>query len=472
MAIMDIGANRMQVTEVAADGLKRAYKVVVPAGEIEGKVDARMKTLARTARMPGFRPGKAPIPLLKKQYGRQVMGEILEEAVKNGQQEAISSNNLRPALQPKVEVTSFPDGGDLEFSMDLEVLPEVPEIDLKALSLTRPVAEVEEAQVERSLEGLGRMRRHHHPLSEPRPAETGDLVVVDFEGSVDGVPFEGGKAEDARLDLGSGRMIPGFEEGIAGHSAGESFDLDVTFPADYAKADLAGKAAVFAVTLKEIQAPHEPAIDDDFAKSMGVEDLGDLKVKIRERLAEEYAKMGRARLKRLLLDQLADAYAFEVPAGMVELEFQSIWAQLQQEMQRTGQDFASMGQTEDELKAEYGAIAERRVRLGLILSDVGTKNGVRVEPQELQQALIEQARQYPGQERQVFDYFRSNQAALDGLRAPIFEDKVVDLVIGQAEVKEEKVSADDLMKDPDEEEVVDSASTGEAQETPTRGENA
>ncbi|MCB1885579.1 MAG: trigger factor [Geminicoccaceae bacterium] len=458
----------MQVTEVAAEGLKRAYKVVVPAGEIEGKVDARMKTIARTARMPGFRPGKAPVTLLKKQYGRQVMGEILEEAVKTGQEEAISSNNLRPALRPKVEVTSFPDGGDLEFSMDLEVLPEVPEIDLGALSLTRPVAEVEEAQVERSLEGLGRMRRHHHPLKEPRPAETGDLAVVDFEGSIEGVPFEGGSAEDARLDLGAGRMIPGFEEAIVGHSAGETFSFDVTFPADYAKADLAGKTAAFAVTLKELQAPHEPAVDDDFAKSMGTENLDDLKAKIRGRLVEEYEKMGRARMKRALLDQLADTYAFEVPAGMVELEFQSIWTQLQQEMQRTGQDFAGMGQTEDEVRDEYRSIAERRVRLGLILSDIGTKNNVRVEPQELQQALIEQARQYPGQERQVLDYFRSNQAALDGLRAPIFEDKVVDLVIDKAVVKEEKVSADDLMKDPDEE----ATPSDEAQEAAAHGENA
>ena len=456
------------MTEVAAEGLKRAYKVVVPAGEIEGKVDARMKTIARTARMPGFRPGKAPVTLLKKQYGRQVMGEILEEAVKTGQEEAISSNNLRPALRPKVEVTSFPDGGDLEFSMDLEVLPEVPEIDLGALSLTRPVAEVEEAQVERSLEGLGRMRRHHHPLKEPRPAETGDLAVVDFEGSIEGVPFEGGSAEDARLDLGAGRMIPGFEEAIVGHSAGETFSFDVTFPADYAKADLAGKTAAFAVTLKELQAPHEPAVDDDFAKSMGTENLDDLKAKIRGRLVEEYEKMGRARMKRALLDQLADTYAFEVPAGMVELEFQSIWTQLQQEMQRTGQDFAGMGQTEDEVRDEYRSIAERRVRLGLILSDIGTKNNVRVEPQELQQALIEQARQYPGQERQVLDYFRSNQAALDGLRAPIFEDKVVDLVIDKAVVKEEKVSADDLMKDPDEE----ATPSDEAQEAAAHGENA
>ena len=440
----------MQVTEVSAEGLKREYKVIVPAAEIEGKIDARIKKLAQTVKMPGFRPGKVPVTLLKKQYGRQVMGEILEQTVKDGQSEAISTNGLRPALPPKVEVTSLPEGGDLEFKLDLEVLPEVPPIDFEALHLTRLIAPVDDDAVDRSLDGLVRMRRHFHAIDEPRPAENGDQVVIDFEGKVDGATFEGGKGEGFTLVLGDARMVPGFETAIEGHAVEAPFSFEVTFPEAYPAENLAGKAATFDVTIKSIAAPHNATLDDAFAKGFGAEGLDDLRSKLRERLAQEYKTTARERMKRSLLDQLADAYPFQVPHGMIDLEFNGIWGQLREEMTRTNKGFDDLGQSEEEAQAEYRGIAERRVRLGLVLSDVGTKNGVQVEPQELQQALIEQARRYPGQERQVIEHFRSNQAALDQLRAPIFEDKVVDLIVDKAKVEEKAVSAEELMRDPDE----------------------
>lgn len=441
----------MQVTEVAAEGLKRQYKVVVPAGEIAGKVDARIKKMAKTVKMPGFRPGKVPVKLLKKQYGKAVMGEVLEQAVNDGRQEAIKSHSLRPALQPKVEVTSFDEGQDLEFQMDVEVLPEMPAVAYDEISLTRPVAAVGDEEVERSLERLAEMRTHYHDVAEPRPAETGDQVTIDFVGKRDGEPFQGGSGEGQKLVLGSGRMIPGFEDAILGKTPNEPFSFEVTFPEEYGEKSLAGQTATFDVTITALGAPHKVALDDEMAKGFGEEDLEGLKRKIRETAEEQYARASRSKLKRALLDLLADRYVFEVPQGMVELEFNAIWQQLEEELKRTEKTFEDHGQSEEEAREEYRGIAERRVRLGLLLSDVGTKNNVRVEPQELQEALIDQARRFPGQERQVIDYFRSNQAALDQLRAPLFEDKVVDFMLERAQVSEERVSVEELMRDPDDE---------------------
>jgi trigger factor len=458
----------MQVTEVAAEGLKREYKVVVAATEIEGKVEARLKKIAKTAKVPGFRPGKVPLSLLKKQYGRQVMGEILEQAVDEGSKQAINDNELKPALRPKIEVTKFDEGQDLEFKLDLEVLPDVPEVDLKAISLTRQVVEIEDSRVDDAIRNVAQTRRKFEPLAEPRPAAEGDQVTLDFEGRIDGTPFDGGKAEDFTLVIGSGQMVPGFETGLVGKSAGETAEIEVTFPEDYGHETLKGKTATFAVTLKEIKAGTEVAVDDDFAKELGAESLDDLKAKIRERLAADYRGIGRQKVKRALLDDLAERCRFAVPEGMVELEFNAIWRQLEEEMKRTENTFEGMGQDEAETKAEYRQIAERRVRLGLVLSDIGIKNEVKVEGAELQQAVMDQARRYPGQEKQVFEYFRDTPAALEQLRAPIFEDKVVDFILEIATVTDEPVSIEELMKDPDDEAgVVSGASAPTEAASPT-----
>ena len=442
----------MQVTEVTAEGLKREYKIIVAADEIESKVSERLKKLAKTAKVPGFRPGKVPVSLLRKQHHKALMGEALEQAVDEGSKKAIADNELKPALRPKIEVTSFDEGADLEFKLDLEVLPTVPELDVKTIALTRQVAEVSEERVRESLERLAAGQKDYKPVTEARETAAGDQVLIDFEGRLDGELFEGGAAEDFELELGGGRFIPGFEDQLIGKNVGDDVMVEVTFPEDYGAAELAGKAATFAVKIKELRQGEPVPVDDELAKKMGLEDLADLEKRIRERTAEAHKQASRAKLKRQLLDKLAESHDFGVPQGMVDLEFDAIWKQLVDEMERTGTTFAAGEQSEEDARKEYRDIAERRVRLGLILSEIGTKNEITVEPQELQQALMAQARRFPGQEREVFEFYRSNAAALEQLRAPIFEDKVVDFIIELAQVSEETVSVDELMRDPDEEE--------------------
>lgn len=438
----------MQVTEIAAEGLKREYKVVVQADEIEGRVARRLDELRRTIRMPGFRPGKVPVSLLRKQYGRSVMGEVLEQAVTQGSQKAIADHALRPALRPKIEVTSFDEGADLEFTMALEVLPQVPEVDLKAIRLTRLNAEVNDEAIAKALDNLARRLQSFEKPDPPRPSQSGDRVVVDFEGRVDGEVFEGGKAEDFPLVLGSGFMVPGFEDQLIGVEPGAELTIEVTFPDDFPNAALAGKAARFAVRVKDVQAPQPVELNDELARSQGFDDLAALKTAIRESMEREYAQYSRARLKRALLDQLAETYRFEVPTGMVDLEFDAIWKQLQDEIARSG-DAAMEGKSEEELKAEYRSIAERRVRLGLILSEVGQSNDLKVEQHELNAAVMAQAQRYPGQEQKVIEFFRSNPQAIEQLRAPLYEDKVVDFILQMANVTEQTVSVEELMRDPD-----------------------
>ena len=441
----------MQVTEVSAQGLKREYRIVVPAGEIDTRVRTRLERLQRTMRMPGFRPGKAPLPLLRKQYGRSVLSEVLQEAVDEGTKRTVDENQLRPAMRPEiVGVGEFDEGKDLEFQVNLEVLPEVPEVDVEALELTRLVAEVDDARVEETVERLAKARQQFAPPAEPRPAEEGDQLLIDFDGSIDGKPFAGGSGKEFALVLGGRGMIPGFEEGLAGASAGERRQVAVTFPADYGAPEVAGKEAVFDVLVREVREARPVGLDDEFAKGMGAEGLDDLKRQVRERFAEQYRDAARTRMKRALLDSLAERYRFEVPQNMVEAEFGSIWKQLKDEMERTGAAAEEAGKPEAELEAEYRAIAERRVRLGLILSDLGTRNGVRVEGEELQRAVVREAQRFPGQERQVFDFFRNNAGALEQLRAPIYEEKVCDLIFSRAKVAERPVSAEELLRDPEE----------------------
>jgi trigger factor len=443
----------MQVTELSAQGLKREYRITVPADEIATRVNGRLQRLQRTVRMPGFRPGKAPLPLLRKQYGRSIMGEVLEEAVEEGTRQAVEGGQLRPALRPKVDVTSFDEGKDLEFKVDLELLPEVPEVELESLELTRLKTEVDDEKVERALENLARARQRYESAAGERAAQEGDQVVIDFEGRIGGEPFEGGAGKDFTLLLGSKSMVPGFEDQLVGAKAGERRQVTITFPAEYPAPAVAGKEAVFDVTVNLVKEPVTVPVDDAWAKELGEEDLAAVRARLRERLEQEYGNLGRARMKRQLLDQLAERYAsVPVPEGMVQMEFDSIWKQLQDEMQRSGEGPETVGKSEDELKDEYRRIAERRVRLGLILSDIGNRNGVRVEGEELQQAVMREAMRFPGQERKVFEFFRSNAGALEQLRAPIFEDKVCDFVFGKAKVEDRPVPLEELLRDPEEDE--------------------
>ncbi len=472
----------MQVTEVSAQGLKREYRIVVPAGEIDTRVRTRLERLQRTMRMPGFRPGKAPLPLLRKQYGRSVLSEVLQEAVDEGTKRTVDDNQLRPAMRPEiVPVGEFDEGRDLEFQVNLEVLPEVPEVELESVELTRLAAEVDEARVDETVERLARTRQKFAPVPEPRPAADGDQLVIDFDGTVEGKPFAGGSGKEFTMLLGGRGMVPGFEEGLAGATAGERRQVTVTFPADYGASEVAGKEAVFDVLVREVREPQPLQVDDEFAKGIGVEGgLDDLKRQVRERFAEQYRDAARTRMKRALLDQLSERYRFDVPQGMVEAEFRSIWKQLKDEMERTGASAEEAGKPEAELEAEYRAIAERRVRLGLILSDLGQKNGVRVEGEELQRAVVREAQKFPGQERQVFEFFRNNAGALEQLRAPIYEDKVCDLIFARAKVTEQTVPAEELLREPEEEEAGaaiaaaspdDNDDDGGAETSPTRAES-
>ena len=439
----------MQVTELSAEGLKREYKITVQAGEIEDRLSKRLAELQRTVRMPGFRPGKVPVTLLRKQYGRSVMGEVLEQAVNQGSQQAISERELRPALRPRIEVTSFDEGTDLEFTMAVELLPEVPEVDLKGISLTRPVAEPSEEAVARVLDNFAQRQQDFEPPSEPRPSRDGDQVIVDFEGRLDGETFEGGKAEDFPIVLGSGAMVPGFEEQLSGVEPGHEKSFEVTFPEDFPNEKLAGRPVQFEVKVKEVREPKPVELTDDLAKGQGFDDLAAMKATIRDSIGREYGRASRMRVKRALLDHLAERHRFDVPAGMVDLEFDAIWKQVEEEMKRQPEEHA--GKSEDELKQEYRDIAERRVRLGLILSEVGQKNEIKVEQHEINAAIMQQAQSYPGQEQKVFEFFRSNPRAAEQLRAPIYEDKVVDFILQMAQVTDETVTPEELMRDPDEE---------------------
>jgi trigger factor len=449
----------MQVTELSTEGLKREYKVVVQAGEIDDRVARRLEELSQRVRMPGFRPGKVPVSLLRKQYGRSVLGEVLEQAVNQGSQKAISDHELRPALRPKIEVTSFDEGKDLEFTMAVEVLPEVPEFELKTVQLTRPVAEVSDGELAKALERFAERFQEYAAPAEARPSREGDRLIIDFVGTVAGEPFEGGSAEGFALVLGSGAMVPGFEDQLTGVEAGAEKQVDVTFPADFPNTNLAGKPASFQVKVKEIEAPKPVTLDDDLAKGQGFDSLETLEKTMREGLERHYASASRARVKRALLDRLAETHRFDVPPGMVDLEFESIWKQLGEELTKPG-ELERSGKSEDELKEEYRAIAERRVRLGLILSDIGQKNNLTVEQREINAAVMQQAQRHPGQEQKVVEFFRSNPQAIEQLRAPLYEDKVVDFILQMATVEDQTVTVEELMRDPDDEEQEGQAADG------------
>lgn len=442
----------MQVTETLAEGLRREYKVVIPATDMDRRIEAKLKEISRQVRLPGFRPGKVPLRILKQRYGSSVLGQVLESTVNETSRQTMTERGIRPAMQPKLEVTSFGEGTDLEYTMALELMPDIDPVDLAAVSLERPVALPTDETIDEMIGRLAHEARSFEPIADPRPSKGGDKLVIDYRGRIDGgEPRDDMTAEGAELELGSNRFIPGFEDQLSGVSVGDEVEVRTTFPDDYGSEEHAGQVGVFDVKVKEIQEPQEAAIDDTLATRYGYETLDALRTAVRERTEQDYRRLSRARVKRKLLDQLADAYHFVVPEGMVEVEFNSIWTQVQEALSKAPDDDPDKQKSEDQLREEYGQIAERRVRLGLLLAEVGRQNNVSVSQDELNRAVAGEMRRFPGQEKQVLEFFQNNTAALENLRAPLFEDKVVDFMLEIATVTDKEVSVEELLRDPDDE---------------------
>jgi trigger factor len=445
----------MDVTETTADGLRRQLKVVIGADELEKRLSARLDELKGRARIKGFRPGHVPKEHLRKVYGRSVMAEVVQQAVADTSREALSQREERPAFQPTVGLPEdeaeidkiFAGASDLAYTLSFEVLPKFELMDFSKLALEKPVAEVTDADLDQSIDRIRAANLRYQP--KDGAAETGDRLIIDFTGSIDGKPFEGGSTEDAPIVLGSGNFIPGFEEGLAGVRAGEEREVEATFPEAYPEASLAGKTARFAVKVKEVGAPEKPSLDEEFAKGLGIESVEKLRETIKQRLQQDRASASRLKLKRALLDALNEGHSFELPPTLVDNEFQAIWHQVTGDLERSKRSFEDEGTTEEKARQDYRDIAGRRVRLGLILSEVGARNQITITDEEVSRALLERVRQFPGQERKIYDYYRNNPRLLAELRAPIFEDKAVDYVLELAKVTETKVSPEELYADPD-----------------------
>jgi trigger factor len=445
----------MNVTETTAEGLRRQLKVVIGAEELEKRLSARLDELKGRARIKGFRPGHVPKEHLRKVYGRSVMAEVVQQAVAETSREALSQREERPAFQPTVGLPEdeaeidkiFAGASDLAYTLSFEVLPKFELMDFSKVALEKPVAEVTEADIDQSIDRVRASKLRYPP--KDGAAETGDRLIIDFTGSIDGKPFEGGSTEDAPIVLGGGNFIPGFEEGLAGVRAGEEREIEATFPETYPEASLAGKTAHFAVKVKEVGAPETPPLDEEFAKGLGLESIEKLREMIKQRLEQDRASASRLKLKRALLDALNKGHDFELPPTLVDNEFQAIWQQITADLERSKRSFEDEGTTEEKARQDYREIAERRVRLGLILSEVGTRSQITITDEEVSRALLERVRQFPGQERKVYDHYRNNPQLLAELRAPIFEDKAVDYVLELAKVTEMKVSPEELYADPD-----------------------
>jgi len=432
----------MQVTELSAEGLKHQFKIVVPSSELTSKIDERLAEMAKTAALPGFRPGKVPVSLLKKQYGQALFGEAVEAAVNTSTAKAIEDRGLKPALQPRVDLKQLEEGKDVEFEVVVEVLPEIGQLDFSGVELERLKAEVPEKDIDEALERIAKANREQKPVDPPRPAQKGDAIKLDFVGSVDGVEFPGGAAQDYVLEIGSGSFIPGFEDQLVGAEVDKPVDVKVTFPAEYGAPELAGKDAVFKCTVKEVLEFVDKPADDELAKKNNFENLEAMRKAIGERIGQDYTQISRTMIKRQLLDKLADTHKFAVPEGLVESEFNAIWQRIE-EAKKNGQ---KVEEDEEKMRKEYRDIAERRVRLGLLLADVGRSNSIDVTPEELNQAAMREAMRYQGQERQVLEYFSKNPEMKDQLRAPIFEEKTVDFILELAKVSEKSVTPEELLK--------------------------
>ena len=445
----------MQVTETLSEGLKREYKVVVPAAELDAKVSQRLDDLKGRVRINGFRPGKVPVAHLRRMYGRSAMAEVIEATVRDTNNQIVSEHGFKLAADPKVTlptdegaIEQLIDGkSDLNYTMALEIVPPITLGDFKTIKLTKLAADVADTEVDEGIKNIANQNRPYTPRTQGEKAAKDDRITISFAGTIDGKPFEGGTGDDAVVLIGSNTFIPGFEDQLIGIATGETRTLKVTFPAHYTKEDLAGKDAEFVVTAKSIEAPGTVAVDDEFAKGLGLESIEKLRDAVKDRITREHASMSRQKIKRALLDELDKMHKFDPPPTLVEEEFDRVWKSVLQELENERKTFADENTTEEKAKAEYRAIAERRVRLGLVLAEIGEKNSITVTDDELSRAVMDRARQFAGQEQRVWDYYRQNPQAVAALRAPIFEEKVVDFLLELSSVKESKVSREELYKD-------------------------
>jgi trigger factor len=445
----------MQVTETLSEGLKREFKVSVPASELDTKVNQRLDELKGRVQISGFRPGKVPVSHLKRLYGRSAMAEVIEATVRDTNTQIFSERGYKLAGDPKVtlpteqaDVEKLIEGkSDLDYTVAIEILPPIELADFKTFKLTRLSADVADSEID---EAVNRIAEQNKPYAAKAPGEKAaakDRVTIDFTGSIDGKAFEGGTGGDVVVEIGSGTFIPGFEDQLIGAVAGEQRKIEASFPENYASAALAGKKAVFDTTVKTVETPQPVTVDDEFAKKLGLESLAKLRDAIKERIEREHTAMARQKLKRELLDQLDNSHKFAPPPSLVDDEFNRVWSSVTTEMEREKKTFADENTTEEKARDEYKKIAERRVRLGLVLAEIGEKNKITVSDEEVSRAVVEQARQFPGQEQQVWEYYRKNPQALGSVRAPIYEEKVVDFVLELAKVDDKKVSREELFKE-------------------------
>jgi len=446
----------MQVTETLSEGLKRELKITIPAGDLEAKLMDRMVSLKDQVRINGFRPGKVPLSHIKKTYGRSIMAEIVQETVTKSSEEVLQGRGERAAMQPTIdmtedetEATAILDGKkDLDITVSYEIMPTFEIGDLSGLAIEKPTLEVTDDEVMEQIEKIGAQSR---PFEVKKgKAKDGDRVTMSYLGKIDGVPFDGGADENGQLVLGSGQFIPGFEEQLVGVKAGDETVVKVTFPEAYGAAHLAGKEAEFDIVVKEVSKPGNLVIDDEFAKSLGLDSLDKLKDIIKSQIEGQYAGASRQKVKRQLLDQLDEKYNFDLPPSMLAQEFEGIWAQVTRDLTEAKKTFEDEDTTEEKARVEYQKIAERRVRLGLVLAEIGDKNKIQVTEDEIRNAILRQAQQYPGQEKEFFEFFRKNPQQLAAVRAPIFEEKVVDYVLELATVTEKAVTKDELLADDEE----------------------
>lgn len=439
----------MQVKELKSEGLSKELEVTVPANDIAVQRTARLEEVGKTVKLDGFRPGKVPMNILEKKYGRAVMGEVLESVVTKTSAEALKENKIRPAMQPNIEVKEFDEGKDLIYTMKVDILPDFDVVDTKGIKIEKKVAKIEEAEIDEALTKIAAHHKGSKKIEDDRASKSGDTVMIDFAGRTkdDDVEHDGMKAEGHKLELGSNQFIPGFEDQLVGQKVGSKIEVNVTFPENYGAPDLAGREAIFDVTIHEIHETAEAEINDEFATTLGFDDEKALRDAVKHQLSTDYEMQTRQNMKRQLLDYLDDKHSFEIPQGMLDAELQGITQQIEEErkLSEEAEDLS------DEEKEELTTIAERRVRLGLVIAEIGSANKVQVNDQDLQRAVIAEAQKYPGQEKQFFDFYQGNQQAQEGMRAGLFEDKVVDFLFEQADVTEKEVSIEELMADDEEE---------------------
>jgi trigger factor len=439
----------IQVKENSSKGLKHELTVTVPHAEIEKNMTRRLQEIGKTARIQGFRPGKAPLAILRQRYGESVGGDVRHKTITDSVAKILTDRNLKPALQPKVDVISDGDGKDLAFTMTVEVLPDIAPMDFGKLSLEKPTTDVADSAVDETVERLVKSVREPEAVTEARKAQKGDVLIVDFDGTVDGTAHPGMKGENHTLELGSQSFVGTFEDQLVGAKAGDKKKIKVDFPHAYHAPHLAGKTAEFAVTVKELKAHKPVELTDETAKEVGFSSLAELRKRIGDDIAANYNRISRSILKRQLMDKLADGHDFPIPEGLLETEFASIWQEVLKEKEHGHLTEEDAKKSDDDLRQEYRGIAERRIRLGLLLAEVAQRNNIGVTQGDLRNAMIVEARRFPGQEKAVVDYYLKTEGAIERLRAPILEDKVVDFILAQAKITDKKISADELMKLPE-----------------------